>query len=95
MYIISAEMLCLCLYSPASSRPPSPKSDTEYEREVNTRRMDATCQTPEEVTWLWGELPARSKSEAATPVVTDSVAATGKGKNKMLKLNNNISDLYP
>ncbi|XP_014674610.1 PREDICTED: phosphatidate phosphatase LPIN2-like isoform X2 [Priapulus caudatus] len=61
--------------SPANSRPPSPKSDTEYEREAIARRHDATCQTPDEMTWLWGELPARSKSEATTPVNADKTAS--------------------
>lgn len=37
-----------------SSRPPSPKSDTEYER----KKIDAVIQTDDsEVQWVWGQLP--------------------------------------
>ncbi|KAG1682683.1 Phosphatidate phosphatase LPIN2 [Nymphon striatum] len=45
--------------SPMSSRPPSPKSDTEYERAIIKKsKTDAISQTEEsEVQWLWGELP--------------------------------------
>lgn len=61
-----------------SSRPPSPKSDTEYEREI-IQKSDAISQTEgSEVQWLWGELPnlptptkspdAEEKDEIKIPV---------------------------
>ncbi|XP_067142408.1 phosphatidate phosphatase LPIN1 [Centruroides vittatus] len=44
--------------SPPESRPPSPKSDTEFEIQKN----DAICQTEcDEVSWDWGELPSIPK----------------------------------
>lgn len=44
--------------SPPESRPPSPKSDTEFE----IQKSDAVCQTEcEEVSWDWGELPSISR----------------------------------
>lgn len=41
-------------HSPHTSRPSSPKSDTEYENQM----MDANSQTEENtISWTWGELP--------------------------------------
>ena len=57
------------LSSPVGSRPPSPKSDTEYE----TRKYDAVSQTQltgddlrqsDNYRWEWGELPESSCSLA-------------------------------
>ncbi|CAH1773471.1 unnamed protein product [Owenia fusiformis] len=47
--------------SPIASRPPSPKSDTEYEKQM----LDSMSQTEVEdgVTWNWGELPEPHKAK--------------------------------
>ncbi len=64
-----------CYFSPVGSRPPSPKSDTEFEN----RKYDATSQTMltgdnlqtmDNVQWRWGELP-----ESTAP--PDTVTAEG------------------
>ncbi len=51
-------------FSPIGSRPPSPKSDTEYE----TQKYDVQSQTlltgddlkEDDVQWRWGELPEKT-----------------------------------
>lgn len=51
------------------SRPPTPKSDTEYE----ISRNDATSQTEsEEVSWEWGELPHVQKKISLTSNVNST-----------------------
>lgn len=52
--------------SPIGSRPPTPKSDTEFEKRRSYTRSDTSCQTAwtgddmqncDELQWEWGELP--------------------------------------
>lgn len=70
MYALYCEDLSDC--SPIGSRPPSPKSDSEYE----TQKYDATCQTQltgdelmllDDIKWVWGEFPQPSPTPAKTP----------------------------
>lgn len=74
-----------CRCSPIGSRPPSPKSDTEFE----TQQFDAVSQTfltgddfesMDEVKWKWGELP-ESTPRALT---LESEAAKEQGKHGKL-----------
>lgn len=60
--------------SPASSRSPSPKSDTEFEVQIRAETGAQTNLTGDkfqvinELSWEWGELP---KSTSTTPVAID------------------------
>jgi hypothetical protein len=49
--------------SPAGSRPPSPKSDTEFEKQKceNAKVDDALAGS--DVKWQWGELPEPEKPQ--------------------------------
>lgn len=70
---------CIRLFSPIGSRPPSPKSDTEYE----TQKYDVMSQTlvtsddfsKDDVKWRWGELPEK----------TPDVTSQAKDKDKNVK----------
>ena len=55
------------LYSPSTTRPPSPKSDTEVDRQKNAE-VDQSILTEEDNTlWEWGDLPRKSIS-SDTPI---------------------------
>ena len=63
LYILSKYAVYLSPSSPIGSRPPSPKSDTEFE---TYQQFDAVSQTLltgddfetiDEIKWKWGELP--------------------------------------
>lgn len=65
--------------SPIGSRPPSPKSDTEYER----KKYDATSQTQlsgdelmvlDDIKWEWGEFPQLSPLPAKKPTALEPTA---------------------
>ena len=65
-------------FSPVGSRPPSPKSDTEFE----TQKYDVMSQTlmtgddfnEDDVKWRWGELPEK------TPEAGGQLAAKDKAQ---------------
>ena len=65
-------------FSPIGSRPPSPKSDTEFE----IQKYDVMSQTlmtgddfnEDDVKWRWGELPEK------TPDATNQAADKDKSK---------------
>ncbi len=47
----------VCLFSPPSPRPTSPKSDTEYELEKSSEKTPNVGWR-----WKWGELPEQRQS---------------------------------
>jgi len=68
--------------SPVTSRPPTPKSDSEYEK---ARKYDATVQTyltgddlvtMDSVRWRWGELPETCEPESKEQL---AITATSTG----------------
>ncbi len=73
-------------FSPIGSRPPSPKSDTEYE----TQKYDVQSQTlltgddlkEDDVQWRWGELPEKTPETAHHHPVSEASQATGASNGK-------------
>ena len=84
----------MCVVSPVGSRPPSPKSDTEYE----TSKFDSAAQTlltatgadgaahnaADDIKWEWGEFPQPMTSATTTTTTTATSApqlqVTNKGE---------------
>jgi phosphatidate phosphatase LPIN len=70
------------LCSPVGSRPPTPKSDTEFENQ----KFDAQAQTlltgdameeVDDMKWAWGELPTSAKKAEPKPKAVDEVSSGG------------------
>ena len=68
-------------FSPVASRPPSPKSDTEYENQKIDTVTPTDSPTP---SWGWGQLPnvPRKISESQPPNLSSADAKNGADQNK-------------
>jgi len=67
-------------FSPAGSRPDTPKSDTAFECADRKESVAAECDADEAVNrWQWGELPQSSHQELET---TTTAQQTSQGQSE-------------
>ena len=58
-----------CFFSPISTRPHTPKSDTEVDRQKSIESQEALHYGEEETTlWEWGDLPRKSITDDSLAV---------------------------
>ena len=98
-YFLSDGEITPELTSPVTSRPPTPKSDTEIEPH-KTRKQSITTEIANQWNWSWGQLPVRQNSNAAavvaslkttTPSMPQSETPVVNTANKFAKDNTNVS----
>jgi phosphatidate phosphatase LPIN len=98
-YFLSDGEITPELTSPVTSRPPTPKSDTEIEPH-KTRKQSITTEIANQWNWSWGQLPVRQNSNAAavvaslkstTPSMLQPETAIINTTNKSSKENVNVS----
>jgi len=63
------------LTSPAVSRPPTPKSDTELEVTIKTKSRSNTT-SDNQYYWGWGELPSRQNTNTKLNTLIDSIESS-------------------
>lgn len=69
----------MLIYSPIASRPPSPKSDTEYE---NQKIETVTPTDSTGPSWGWGQLPNVPKSDTQTQICNTAELPISSEENK-------------
>jgi len=76
-YAPMSQLCSRCLFSPISSRPHTPKSDTEVDRQKSLGKQDRLIVESEDDTmWEWGDMPRKSPPTDADAAVTRT---TGRG----------------
>ena len=94
-YFLSDGEITPELTSPAVSRPPTPKSDTEMEPH-KTRKQSITTEIANQWNWNWGQLPVRqSNSAALIATSTTTTTTTTSTANVSATINNSKTPATP
>ena len=61
--LLSTRWMFLLFYSPINTRPHTPKSDTEVDRQKSIESQEALHYGEETTLWEWGGLPRKSVTD--------------------------------